>query len=112
MSDLEKQFFEVFGIEPEITECNLDCQKNSKMLYLCGDSQQDCEYCERYPQITDHILLELICLLTAWHLDEREPYEMTGFNIESLKRQVLEDCIQHKEKFRNKVQALFKESNW
>lgn len=101
MSEIEKQFFEAFGIELRIM---------TEPRYSLNSEYYEVAV-KNYPQITDRILLELICILTAWHLDEREPYEVTGYNMECLKRQILEDCIslQYIEKFKNKVQALFKE---
>lgn len=109
MSEIEEQFFEVFGIPP------LCCKK-----YLTNCVRYDCENCENfdntfstYPRITDRILLELICILTAWHLDEREPYEITSYSVKTLKKEILEDCInlQNSQKVQYKIQALFKENN-
>lgn len=114
MNKTEKQFFKAFDIEPRD---NFKGCENGITFYTYGCNMPSCRGCSKeirekeYPQITDRLLLKLICILTAWHLDQREPYEMTGYNVERLKRQVLEDCIEHKEKFRNKVQALFKEDN-
>ena len=48
-SKLEKQFFQCFGIEP-----------NCKFVKYCDDCTK-CG-CYHYPQISDHILLELICI--------------------------------------------------
>lgn len=112
MTDIEKQFFSVFGVKSKMGCTAYEELGEAKADLICNDYCPECDYFkEVYPQITDSILLELICILTAWHLDEREPYEVTGYNKERLKRQVLEDCIQHKEKFRNKVQALFMEED-
>lgn len=80
---LEKQFFDTFGIEPLIK--NIPCSECEFNLEECG-----CFYCNRevYPQITDHILLELICILgnTNYFLitDEGLPIDIDG-----LKKSVL-----------------------
>lgn len=99
MNETEIHFFEAFSIEKK------PVYSGSKLYnpFLVG---------YEYPQITDSVLLELICILTAWHLDEREPYEITGYNIKRLKNQVLQDCISLKnsQKVKEKVQTLFKES--
>lgn len=96
-NELEKQFFDTFEIEP-----------STKYDY-CWKSEENKD--KLYPQITDRILLELICILTRWHLDEREPYEIISINMEQLKNQILSNSLYiakfHKAK--QQVQALFKE---
>lgn len=96
-NELEKTFFDTFGIEPK--EQEVFVLKNMVV--------------KEYPEITDHILLELICILTRWHLDEREPYEIMSINMEQLKSQILSDslgiakCVKTKQQ----VHTLFEESN-
>ena len=52
-SELEKQFFDTFDIQYEF--CSDNC------LNPCKFQCDDCEFrTERYPEITDHMLLELI----------------------------------------------------
>ena len=57
-NELEKQFFDTFGIKPLIK--NIPCSECEFNLEECG-----CFYCDRetYPQITDRILLKLMELL-------------------------------------------------
>ena len=88
---IEKQFFDTFGIKP--------VPIYSEFWHIR----------DKYPQITDHILLKLICILTCWHLDEREPYETTSINREQLKNQVLSDiiCIAGCETTKYQVQKIF-----
>jgi hypothetical protein len=58
-NELEKQFFDTFGIEPkEYKACD---------SFPCGNPRANCENCKdyklyktEYPQISDHILLEII----------------------------------------------------
>lgn len=96
-TEIEKQFFDTFGIEPK--EQEVFVLKNMVV--------------KEYPEITDHILLELICILTRWHLDEREPYEIMSINMEQLKSQILSDslgiakCVKTKQQIR----TLFGEDN-
>ncbi|MBR4891058.1 MAG: hypothetical protein IKY94_06555 [Lachnospiraceae bacterium] len=123
-NQLEKQFFDTFGIKPEIfTGCKLE--KNNWKEDTCPFEKDGimelchkvCKYAfterEIYPQITDRILLELICILSCWHLDEREPYEITSINIEQLKNQILSDSlyIAKHAKAKHKVRILFGENN-
>ena len=110
ITDIEKQFFETFGIKPRSYLLCTSC-------WDCIDAQP-CEQChygklieDEYPQITDSILLKLICILTCYYLDEREPYEITSINMEQLKHQVLNDiiCIADCEATKCQVQKIFKE---
>ena len=110
ITDIEKQFFETFGIKPRSYLLCTSC-------WDCIDAQP-CEQChygklieDEYPKITDRILLELICILTCHYLDEREPYEITSINMEQLKRQILSDiiCISGCEAIKCQVQKIFKE---
>ena len=110
ITDIEKQFFETFGIKPRSYLLCTSC-------WDCIDAQP-CEQChygklieDEYPKITDRILLELICILTCHYLDEREPYEITSINMEQLKQQVLSDIIRIAgcEATKCQVQKIFKE---
>ena len=57
-NELEKTFFDTFGIEPKYKTCIFKYCKNKK--------EYDCENCNdrewHYPRITPEILLELICI--------------------------------------------------
>ena len=60
-NELEKQFFDTFGIEPKYEDGT--CDMDDECRYT------DCNTCQRinkfnYPQITDRILLELIKILS------------------------------------------------
>ena len=110
ITDIEKQFFETFGIKPRSYLLCTSC-------WDCIDAQP-CEQChygklieDEYPKISDRILLELICILTRHYLDEREPYEITSINIEQLKQQILSDIIRIAdcEATKCQVQKIFKE---
>ena len=96
ITDIEKQFFDTFGIEPK--DRFKGC-KNGITFYTYGCDMPSCKGCSKeirekeYPQITDSVLLKLICILTRYYLDEREPYEITSINMEQLKQQVLSDII-------------------
>lgn len=64
-TDLEKQFFSTFGIEPKSSfrGCKLGAKYYAE---ICDEPT--CKGCDEeirkteYPQITDRILLELICI--------------------------------------------------
>lgn len=96
-NELEKQFFQRFGIEPK------PIYSGSKLYnpFVTG---------YEYPQITDRILLELICVLTKFY-GELVLEQSTGVN--DLKEQVLNIFIRtsYKDNFKHQVRTLFEESN-
>ena len=113
-SELEKKFFDTFGIE--LSDNFIGC-KNGMAFYTYGCDMPSCKGCPKeirekeYPQITDSVLLKLICILTCYYLDEREPYEITSINMEQLKQRVLSDIIRIAgcEATKCQVQKIFKE---
>ena len=111
-NELEKQFFDTFGIEsknistgeckykitPEFCESNcLDCKNTIKEA--------------TYPQITDTHYLKLICELSKCKAFFNNFYRFQNVDIEQLKEQVLTDCIYQAIYFKHQVQALFEEEN-
>ena len=114
ITDIEKQFFDTFGIEPK--DRFKGCE-NGITFYTYGCDMPSCKGCPKeirekeYPQITDSVLLKLICILTCYYLDEREPYEITSINMEQLKQQILSDIIRIAdcEATKCQVQKIFKE---
>ena len=119
-NELEKQFFDTFGIEPinyikdfptrekaaafgrKIT----GIPKHSKGKFEIGSYTNNIDifqvHWKEYPQITDRILLELICILDAYCYS-------SGKNIQYLKESVLEWCIKYKEDIKHQVRTLFEE---
>ena len=108
-NELEKQFFDTFGIEPDITSCYHRCKKDL-----------NCKKCDEakviYPQITDRILLELICICSQYG------FCPTVKNIKDLKLKVLKRLFKLKKNLKNnyehqgyhnafarKVRTLFEE---
>lgn len=105
-TELEQQFFKVFGIEKNNDNCPMLDKSN------CVFVPSECNYYQ-YPEITDRKLLEMICTLSqSYPLN----YEGWSFNtVQDLKETMLEDCIKTAKKlslssdFVNKIQQLFKE---
>lgn len=98
-TDLIKTFFDTFGIEPKQT-CGRMGVCNNYVNY------NDCNGCNsyKYPQISDRILLELICMLS-----KTLTYVMLAYNIDELKQYVLSSCIRYSESIdKQQVQELFK----
>lgn len=103
-NELEKQFFQCFGIEQkEHKECQCD------YLNCPNPDIEECEECYYYktykfdyPQISDSILLELICILSR-HA------KIGHYTMDGLKRQLLNLAIIHKKNILEQVRALFEE---
>ena len=108
-NELEKQFFQCFGIEPK---CQNTFINPSKCPFNKSKECCDCVSFE-YPQITDRILLELICILTK-RFDYADQNWLTKCNdIEELKVSVLRLlslCTSSIiEKYKHQVRTLFEE---
>ena len=112
-TDIERQFFETFGIEPIGCNDNKNCTGTLDCRTQCPNA--------KYPQITDRILLELICIANKELIKSRHA---RGENTEELKNNILKTFIEDYtfysktyEKtynrlgynFKQQVQSLFKE---
>ena len=94
-NELEKQFFNTFNIEP------IGCNDNKNCTGVL-----DCTQCPnaKYPQITDHILLEMIIILgTICTVFDK--------NVDDLKENVLKNLIEFSGRYLvyNQVRTLFEE---
>ena len=117
MNEIEKQFFDTFGIKPRSYLLCTSC-------WDCIDAQP-CEQChygklieDEYPKITDRILLELICLLADLYSSNSHGYPLLSKDIKELKEDVLDDLMgaidvenDYPEGYANKVRTLFEEVN-
>ena len=127
-TELEKQFFDTFGIEPKETitciieedwlndyhlktwypisewmKNNAPCEGEKECSNKCNCYQVE----NKYPQITDRQYLELICLYTK----EIRSFVCYTSNLKMLKEEVLKEFISEKDGFtKHQVQAIFKES--
>ena len=114
-NELIKTFFDTFGIEPYNRYLNctknleVDCNRNCN----CCDKAEDV-YC--YPEITDHILLNLICIANQYE------YYPTSTNIKNIQARTLRILLKVKKYLKDtyshqgchnslvrKVRTLFKE---
>jgi hypothetical protein len=101
-NELEKQFFQCFGIEP-------NCQNTFINPSKCpfNESRECCDCVSfEYPQISDRILLELIIILgTICTVFDK--------NIDDLKENVLKNLIELSGRYHiyNQVRTLFEEGN-
>lgn len=90
-TELEKQFFRTFGIEP-------------KPLFSTRNGYTNDAYC--YPPITDRILLELICIAMQTY-DELAIYRV--YTVNAIKEKTLKLLIRAQDDVYSQVQVLFKE---
>lgn len=101
-TDIERQFFDMFGIEKQ------PVYSGSQLYnpFITG---------YEYPQITDRILLELICILNTI-----DSYSYSSANTRELKEEILFNCIEFYQEIgtqqdintlKQQVQALFEENN-
>ena len=103
-TDIERQFFDTFGIEPK-------CETRDEYhKYECY-GMVDCDECASaiYPQITDRILLELICILSKYKKDKGSLLEIYDISLNELKEEILEMVIFRNKDLNYQVQSLFKE---
>ena len=110
-NELEKTFFDTFGIEPK---CQNKFINPSKCPFNESRGCNDC-VCFEYPQISDRILLELICYCY------KHPFFLRGLNcntVEDLKKDILLGLInmlylpiskESKKKIKHQVRTLFEE---
>ena len=125
-NELEKRFFQCFEIEPRYEDaCTVeDKYWNNEDLaneygtfdqYMnckCGNQEScntECSYAyqrEVYPDITDRILLELICIAS-----QPDVYiEIEGKDVETIKNNLLENFIHFKSIIpKHKIRILFEE---
>lgn len=89
ITELEKEFFKCFGIERKRNhEVTLEAISGG---VRSANLSQEPFYV--YPQITDHILLELICILSEWRQRCVSYYLIDAININTLKSDILRDCL-------------------
>ena len=97
---LEQEFFKVFGVEPF---CDLPCNKR-------GVECTDNTYCgNKYPEITDRKLLEMICILSAYNYIFED---LKADDIEQLKEETIKLFFDYPliaEEEKTNIQQLFKE---
>lgn len=110
-SKLEKIFFDTFGIEPKSVKRTLELAMPG---YDESDLPEDlrqfissqAQIYHVYPQITDRILLELICIV----LNAYEKLEVyTECTVEKVKEKTLKQLILAQDDVCSRVRALFED---
>ena len=114
-NELEKTFFDTFGIKPKRQCYYWDCPYSTGEIEKDTPiNQRDCANCtnpdkEVYPQITDRILLELLVIMTRY-TDIIEGFD----SVQELKEFVLKDLMYSLTQpecniVKQQVRALFEE---
>ena len=92
-TEIEKTFFDTFGIESKTI---------IEPRYSINTEYYE-EKVEKYPQITDRILLKLICIANEAYID------LEGTDIETMKNSLLENFIFFRRDVYDQVRTLFEE---
>lgn len=121
-NELEKTFFDTFGIVANYKYLLIDktsrfhneklFDKTSFIDFIkSGKDYLLLKVIKYPPQITNHILLELICILTRFY---GELVLEQCLDVKDLKEQVLNIFIRtsDKDNFKQQVRTLFKEGQW
>ena len=118
-TEIERTFFDTFEIKPKSVKRTL---KLAMQGYDESDLPEDlkqfissqAQVYNVYPQITDHILLELICLLADLYDSNSYGYPLLSKDINELKEDVLDDLMgaidvenDYPEGYANKVRTPF-----
>ena len=99
-SELEQEFFRVFGIEPEYTYIG---------HYPLTDENGIIQP-PKYPEITAERLLEMICIYNSTYTNGYTNYSLLNErNVEKLKEQILKNCLIVRDDIKLQIQQLFKE---
>ena len=93
-TELEKQFFDTFGIEPY--------REPSREYNSDGEI---CSWYIEYPQITDKQYLELICMVMNIFDGIQNVY--VDYSVEKVKERTLKLLITAKDDVYSQVQAIF-----
>ena len=104
-TELEKQFFKTFGIEPKTNR-----EYGYRMAIYNEEGTEEIKF---YPEITDRHYLELICIINKFDIYFDYFYQE---DYRVLKETILEDCInldckleqERFNKLKHQVQELFK----
>jgi hypothetical protein len=119
MDKIEQEFFEAFGIEPEIIyEYNFNLSNNPKystrakyvVVNLCkqGYKVESVKIIKLYPPITPEIILELMQLIFDATLKKYPKTTGLNFDIKrDIKEQILSGCIQLQPEIQDQVRGLF-----
>ena len=110
---IDKQFFDTFGIKPKKGCTAYDKFTEEEADAICNDKCAECLYLDDvYPQITDRILLELICILSESPISISFDALMLGVSdVEKLKGYILLACMGFAKDIKHQVCTLFKEYN-
>ena len=113
-TEIEKQFFEAFGIKPLYLVPKLASAEWSKDYEKPTYKDLSETTTPIYPEITDRILLELMCIFNQAQKRVYSSIDILESDIDSLKNSVLKWSIwlnkaYKKGYFKQQVQALFKD---
>lgn len=121
-NEIEKEFFDAFGIEPydRYFKCSKQLERECKKICECCELSEEVRY---YPEITDRILLELIEIIIKRDFDTLKLYKVDGsyhgqfdtnidhyfanYQKNNLKNLILHICQHNSKIFDHQVRELF-----
>lgn len=113
-TELEKQFFDTFGIKSGMGCTAYEEIGEAKADLICNDYCPECNYFkEVYPQITDKEYIELYCILCdIFNLFDVHRYPVITFRAKDFKENILKELIQannyyKQEYIKSQIQKLF-----
>lgn len=114
-NELEEQFFDTFGIEPHYY-CADEYVFEAMLEHECTEGNREkCKTCKKvcksYPQITDRILLELICILSKYQENRGSILEICEISLDEIKEEILKMLIYRVDGCKHQVRTLFEEDN-
>lgn len=105
INELEKQFFDTFGIKPKKGCTAYDKFTEEEADVICNDKCAECSYLDDvYPKIASDRLLELICILGSTYICVQDR--------ETLKEHILVQCMNkqmYSKDIKYQVRTLFEE---
>ena len=113
-NELEKQFFDTFGIEPKYESHACDGWGRTVEVKYFTDKKEADKFGmvlsePKYPTITDRHLLELVCILSKYQKDRGSLLEINEISLNEVKEEILEMLIYRVDGCKHQVRALFKE---
>ena len=120
-NEIEKTFFDTFGIKNNMCKyAKYGYDGTEGTWYFCDKNQKECwtypsnttfkDKMTSYPEITDRILLELICILSESPISISFDVLMLGASdVEKLKGYILLACMGFAKDIKHQVRTLFEE---
>lgn len=117
MNNLLQKFYDTFDIKP-YCRCSDNFVYSSPLEYECTNGDEsECLSCEKgiktYPEITPMVILRLISQINrykSYHSEYKQ--ELQGQTIHDIKIEVLQECINLKDYFKEMIPNILNLENY